>query len=61
MPRPHYIIVFPEQVFIFFMGYVMVNVFLAIIMDAYAQVMGKARLKGAATIGDDIKRARAVL
>ena len=54
-------IVFPEQVFIFFMGYVMVNVFLAIIMDAYAQVMGKARLKGAATIGDDIKRARAVL
>ena len=39
----------------------MVNVFLAIIMDAYGQVMGDARALGAATIADDFNRARAVL
>ena len=50
-----------QYVFIFFMGYVMVNVFLAIIMDAYGQVMGDARTTGAATIMDDVARARAVL
>ena len=38
----------------------MVNVFLAIIMDAYGQVMGHARLTGAATISDDFHRAMAV-
>ena len=38
----------------------MVNVFLAIIMDAYGQVMGHARLTGAATISDDYHRAMAV-
>lgn len=43
------------------MGYVMVNVFLAIVMDAYARVVGDARLEGAATVFDDFGRARSVV
>eukprot|EP01050_Picozoa_sp_SAG11_P014315 SAG11_NODE_1748_length_4320_cov_19.924899_3_plen_265_part_00 len=50
-----------QYTFIFFMGFVMVNIFLAIIMDAYANVMTNARTTGAATLADDYSRAMTVL
>lgn len=50
-----------QYVFFLFMGFTMINIFLAIIMDSYAEVVGEARAKGAHTINHDIIKARQVL
>ena len=50
-----------QYVFFLFMGFTMINIFLAIIMDSYAEVVGEARSRGAHTILHDMNKAQAVL
>lgn len=49
-----------QYIFFLFMGFTMINIFLAIIMDAYAEVVGEARAVGAHTIMHDFTKARGV-
>jgi hypothetical protein len=47
-----------QYVFFLFMGFTMINIFLAIIMDSYAEVVGEARSRGAHTILHDLNKAQ---
>ena len=49
-----------QYTFFVFMGFIMINIFLAIIMDSYAEVVGEARSQGAHTIMQDMRKAQAV-
>ena len=49
-----------QYTFFVFMSFIMINIFLAIIMDSYAEVVGEARSQGAHTIMQDMRKAQAV-